>query len=135
MAASWIQRWVLHLGAYRYRLQYAPGRQMLNTDALSQLPQRSPQDDDDALPGPIENNDDWLQLLGSEVYARNYGAESKWMPGHVKTMSGARIVTVETSDRVVQWHVDLVRPQPEAPEDNPAVTTTTTHCSKPDQAT
>ncbi|XP_077508503.1 uncharacterized protein LOC144119854 [Amblyomma americanum] len=124
MAAARIQRWALHLGAYRYRLQYAPGRLMLNADALSRLPQRSPEADDDALPGPKENNDDWLPLLGSEVYARNYGAGSKWTPGHVKTTSGARIVTVETSDGVVQRHVDQVRPRREAPGDNPAETTT-----------
>ncbi|XP_075534013.1 uncharacterized protein LOC142567699 [Dermacentor variabilis] len=48
MAAARIQRWALHLGAYRYRLQYAPGRQMLNADALSRLPQRSSESDDDA---------------------------------------------------------------------------------------
>ncbi|XP_075553490.1 uncharacterized protein LOC142586122 [Dermacentor variabilis] len=33
MAAARIQRWALHLGAYRYRLQYAPGRQMLTPSA------------------------------------------------------------------------------------------------------
>ncbi|XP_077495962.1 uncharacterized protein LOC144106887 [Amblyomma americanum] len=134
MAATRIQRWALHLAAYRYRLQYAPGRQMLNTDALSRIPQRSPEADDDALQRPKEN-DDWLPLLGSEVYALNYGAGSKWTPCHVKKTSGARMVTVETSDGVNQRHVDQVRPRPEAPGDNPAVTTSNTHCREPDKAT
>ncbi|XP_049514051.1 uncharacterized protein LOC125941141 [Dermacentor silvarum] len=35
MATARIQRWALHLGVYRYRLQYAPGRQILNADALA----------------------------------------------------------------------------------------------------
>ncbi|XP_077501965.1 uncharacterized protein LOC144112989 [Amblyomma americanum] len=135
MAAARIQRWAHHLGAYRYLLQYAPGRQMLNADALSRLPQQSPQADPSALPGPKENNYDLLPLLLSEVYARNYGAGSIWTPCHVETTSGARMVTVETSDGVVQRHVCQVRPRPEAPRDNPAVTTATTHCSAPDQAT
>ncbi|XP_072141799.1 uncharacterized protein [Dermacentor andersoni] len=50
MAATRIQRWALQLGAYRYRLQYAPGRQMLNADAFGRLPQRSPESDDDGEP-------------------------------------------------------------------------------------
>ncbi|XP_075527364.1 uncharacterized protein LOC142559684 [Dermacentor variabilis] len=135
MAAARIQRWALHLGAYRYRLQYAPGRQMLNADALSRLPQRSSESDDDALAGPKEDQDDWLPLPASEVYTRNYGVGSKWTPGHVKATSGARMVTVETSDGVIQRHVDQVRPRQEVPGVKPTVTTTTTHRSEPDQAT
>lgn len=38
MAAARIQRWALYLGGYRYKLQYTPGRQLLNSDALSRLP-------------------------------------------------------------------------------------------------
>ncbi|XP_075559316.1 uncharacterized protein LOC142590786 [Dermacentor variabilis] len=152
MAAARIQRWALHLGAYRYRLQYAPGRQMLNADALSRLPQRSSESDDDGEPPeyvlslnqlnngtittrPKEDQDDWLPLPASEVYTRNYGVGSKWTPGHVKATSGARMVTVETSDGVIQRHVDQVRPRQEVPGVKPTVTTTTTHRSEPDQAT
>lgn len=39
MAAARIQRWALLLGAYKYRLQYKPGKQLVNADALSRLPQ------------------------------------------------------------------------------------------------
>ncbi|XP_070379702.1 uncharacterized protein [Dermacentor albipictus] len=38
MAAARIQRWALYLGGYRYKLEYAPGRLLLNADALSRLP-------------------------------------------------------------------------------------------------
>lgn len=38
MAAARIQRWSLYLGGYRYKLQYAPERQLLNVDVLSRLP-------------------------------------------------------------------------------------------------
>nr|XP_037284196.1 uncharacterized protein K02A2.6-like [Rhipicephalus microplus] len=51
MAAARIQRWVLLLGAYKYKLQYKPGKFMLNADALSWLPQsleQELQDDEDA---------------------------------------------------------------------------------------
>nr|XP_037290563.1 uncharacterized protein K02A2.6-like [Rhipicephalus microplus] len=51
MAAARIQRWVLLLGAYKYKLQYKPGKFMLNADALSRLPQsleQELQDDEDA---------------------------------------------------------------------------------------
>lgn len=37
MAAARIQRRALYLGGYRYKLQYTPGKQMLNSDALSRL--------------------------------------------------------------------------------------------------
>ncbi|XP_049276120.1 uncharacterized protein LOC125760286 [Rhipicephalus sanguineus] len=39
MAAARIQRWALLLGAYKYRLQYKSGKQLVNADALSRLPQ------------------------------------------------------------------------------------------------
>ncbi|XP_049514115.1 uncharacterized protein LOC119436504 isoform X1 [Dermacentor silvarum] len=42
MAAARIQRWALYLGGYRYKLEYAPGRLLLNADALSRLPLRCP---------------------------------------------------------------------------------------------
>ncbi|XP_075732609.1 uncharacterized protein LOC119176966 [Rhipicephalus microplus] len=51
MAAARIQRWALLLGAYKYKLQYKPGKFMLNADALSRLPQpleQELQDDEDA---------------------------------------------------------------------------------------
>ncbi|XP_049276115.1 uncharacterized protein LOC125760281 [Rhipicephalus sanguineus] len=85
MAAALIQRWALQLAAYRYQLQYAPGSK--------------------------DDQEDWLPLPGSDVYARNYGAGSKWTPGNVKATSGARMVTVDTSDGVVQRHVNQLRPR------------------------
>ncbi|XP_037558478.2 uncharacterized protein LOC125946583 [Dermacentor silvarum] len=39
MAAARIQRWALLLGAYKYKLMFKPGKLMLNSDALSRLPQ------------------------------------------------------------------------------------------------
>ncbi|XP_049525093.1 uncharacterized protein K02A2.6-like [Dermacentor silvarum] len=41
LAAARIQRWALYLGGFRYQLQYCPGKQLLNADALSRLPQRT----------------------------------------------------------------------------------------------
>ncbi|XP_077508670.1 uncharacterized protein LOC144120080 [Amblyomma americanum] len=41
LAAARIQRWALYLGGFRYQLQYSPGKQLLNADALSRLPQRT----------------------------------------------------------------------------------------------
>lgn len=46
LAAARIQRWALYLGGYRYKLQYTPGKQLLNADALSRLPLRSTEADD-----------------------------------------------------------------------------------------
>ncbi|XP_077534769.1 uncharacterized protein LOC144146715 [Haemaphysalis longicornis] len=48
MAAARIQRWALLLGAYKYKLQYKPGKFMLNADALSRLPQSLEQELQDA---------------------------------------------------------------------------------------
>ncbi|XP_072144205.1 uncharacterized protein [Dermacentor andersoni] len=111
MAAARIQRWALPLGAYRYRLQYAPGNPQQSFFWAIKYPP------------------------GSDVHARNYGAGSKWTPGHVKATSGERMVTVETSDGVIKRHVDQIRPRQEAPGDKPTVTTTTTYRSEPEQAT
>ncbi|XP_070386488.1 uncharacterized protein [Dermacentor albipictus] len=41
LAAARIQRWALYLGGFRYKLQYSPGKQLLNSDALSRLPQET----------------------------------------------------------------------------------------------
>ena len=37
MASSWIQRWALTLGAYKYTLQHKPGGKMAHADGLSRL--------------------------------------------------------------------------------------------------
>ncbi|XP_040358991.2 uncharacterized protein LOC121047641, partial [Ixodes scapularis] len=54
MAAARIQRWALYLGGYRYKLHYVPGKQLLNSDALSRLPMLStePEDDGDRTEQP-----------------------------------------------------------------------------------
>lgn len=48
MAAARIQRWALLLGAYKCKLQYKPGKFMLNADALGRLPQSLEQELQDA---------------------------------------------------------------------------------------
>lgn len=52
MAAAQIQQWALYRGAYWYQLQYSPGRQSLNADALSRLPLQpmETETDDDGEP-------------------------------------------------------------------------------------
>ncbi|XP_049271651.1 uncharacterized protein K02A2.6-like [Rhipicephalus sanguineus] len=86
-----------------------------------------------ALTGSNKDQEEWLPLPGSDVYARNYGAGSKWTPGNVKATSGARMVTVDTSDGVVQRHVDQLRPRQDSRSDQ--TPTTATSCSEQDQAT
>lgn len=42
LAAARIQRWALYLGGFRYKLQYWPGKLLLNADTLSRLPLQTP---------------------------------------------------------------------------------------------
>ncbi|XP_075743691.1 uncharacterized protein LOC142802112 [Rhipicephalus microplus] len=108
LAAARIQRWALYLGGYRYKLQYTPGKQLLNADALSRLPLRSTEADDvDSPPA----SDDWVVPMESNVYVRNYGVGEKWTPGRVQSTAGSRMVTVQTPHSVVRRHVDQVRPR------------------------
>lgn len=55
---------------------------------------------------------EWLPQLKSSVHVRNYGTEEKWIPGHVTSTSGTRMVTVETPGAIVRRHVDQVRLRP-----------------------
>lgn len=50
MAAARIQRWALYLGGYKYKLHYVPGKQLLNSDALSRLPQQATGDGGEGEP-------------------------------------------------------------------------------------
>ncbi|XP_064462962.1 uncharacterized protein LOC135373828 [Ornithodoros turicata] len=43
------------------------------------------------------------------VFARNYGTGDKWVPGIVKSTSGARMVTVQTPSETVRRHADQLR--------------------------
>ncbi|XP_042143933.1 uncharacterized protein LOC121834249 [Ixodes scapularis] len=43
LAAARIQRWALYLGGFRYKLQYSPGKLLLNADPLSRLPLHTPE--------------------------------------------------------------------------------------------
>nr|XP_037286291.1 uncharacterized protein LOC119179329 [Rhipicephalus microplus] len=89
-------------------LQYTPGKQLLNADALSRLPLRSTEADDvDSPPA----SDDWVVPMESNVYVRNYGVGEKWTPGRVQSTAGSRMVTVQTPHSVVRRHVDQVRPR------------------------
>ncbi|XP_049529021.1 uncharacterized protein LOC125947782 [Dermacentor silvarum] len=227
MVAARIQRWALYLGGYKYKLQYVPGKQLLNSDALSRLPQQATGDGGEGEPPeyvlalesldegvvstrelkdltavdstlrkvqhyvlrgwppsktnvqpdlapyyerrlelslahdlvywdnrvviPSDARERFLQLLhethqgssamkavarslfwwpgldrdieqrpndesddctlppDSIVYVRNYGQGEKWIPGRVKSATGARMVTVETPNAIVKRHVDQVR--------------------------
>lgn len=55
MAAARIQRWALLLGAYKYKLLFKPGKLMLNSDALSRLPQ--------CLQAPEPAVEEWEDLV------------------------------------------------------------------------
>ncbi|XP_037564760.1 uncharacterized protein LOC119444429 [Dermacentor silvarum] len=44
MAAAWIQHWALLLGAYRYKIEYKPGPNNQNVDALSRLLLETPEE-------------------------------------------------------------------------------------------
>ncbi|XP_065292073.1 uncharacterized protein [Dermacentor albipictus] len=61
------------------------------------------------LQGPTEESHDWTLPPDSSVYVRNYGQGEKWIPGHVKSATGARMVTVETPTAIVKRHGDQVR--------------------------
>ncbi|XP_042144982.1 uncharacterized protein LOC121048276 [Ixodes scapularis] len=108
MPAARIQRWALYLGGYRYKLHYVPGKQLLNSDALSRLPMLSTEPEDDE---PPQGRNDWAVQPDSTVYVRNYGVGEKWTPGRVKTTTGARMATVETPTAVIRRHTDQVRPR------------------------
>ncbi|XP_072144423.1 uncharacterized protein [Dermacentor andersoni] len=49
MAAARIQRWSLLLGAYQYKIEYKPGSDNLNADALSRLPLETTEDTSEEL--------------------------------------------------------------------------------------
>lgn len=61
------------------------------------------------ITGPNDESDDWTLPPDSSVYVRNYGQGEKWIPGRVKSTTGARMVTVETPNAIVKRHVDQVR--------------------------
>lgn len=63
------------------------------------------------LAEPSQGQDDWTLLPETSVYVRNYGSGDKWIPGRVKTASGSRMATVETSGGLAQRHADQVRLQ------------------------
>ncbi|XP_037567421.1 uncharacterized protein LOC119447378 [Dermacentor silvarum] len=58
---------------------------------------------------PAVDSATWYLAPREAVYVRNYGVGDKWTPSKVKSMSGARHVTVETEDGVVRRHVDQMR--------------------------
>ncbi|XP_065287301.1 uncharacterized protein [Dermacentor albipictus] len=79
---------------------------MPSADYHSRLPQQTTGDGGE---GSTEGNHDWTLPPDSSVYIRNYGQGEKWIPGRVKSSTGARIVTVETPTAIVKRHVDQVR--------------------------
>ncbi|KAL1436549.1 hypothetical protein MTO96_049454 [Rhipicephalus appendiculatus] len=58
------------------------------------------------------------------MYVRNYGQGKKWIPGRVKSATGARMITVETPGVIVRRHVDQVRRRPDSPPMFPVADTT-----------
>jgi hypothetical protein len=64
MAASRIQRWALTLGAYDYTIQFRPGSQMSNADALSRLPL------------PVQPKDSEIPSLGDVNFIINQLSEN-----------------------------------------------------------
>ncbi|KAL1428538.1 hypothetical protein MTO96_002904 [Rhipicephalus appendiculatus] len=74
--------------------------------------------------GQTRENDDWTLPPDSSVYVRNYGQWKKWIPGRVKSATGARMVTVETPGAIVRRHVDQVRRRPDSPPMFPVADTT-----------
>ncbi|XP_065311646.1 uncharacterized protein [Dermacentor albipictus] len=79
---------------------------MPSADYHSRLPQQTT---GDAVEGPTEESHDWTLPPDSSVYVRNYGQGENWIPGRVKSATGARMVTVETPTAIVKRHVDQVR--------------------------
>src|SRR5690606_8741336 len=56
VAATRLQRWALHLAAFRYEVEYRPGHLHANADALSRLPLPSTfgaESDEDYVPAPV----------------------------------------------------------------------------------
>ncbi|XP_077519817.1 uncharacterized protein LOC144129539 [Amblyomma americanum] len=121
MAAARIQRWAVYLGGYNYKLQYVPGKQLLNSDALSRLTQQTTRDGGE---GPTEGSHDWTRPPDSSLYVRNYGQGEKWIPGHVKSATGARMVTIEPPTAIVKRHVDQVRRRSDSSPRIPVTDTT-----------
>ncbi|XP_077497546.1 uncharacterized protein LOC144108139 isoform X2 [Amblyomma americanum] len=121
MTAARIQRWALYLGGYNYKLQYVPGKQLLNSDALSRLTQQTTRDRGE---GPTEGSHDWTRPPDSSLYVRNYGQGEKWIPGHVKSATGARMVTVEPPTAIVKRQVDQVRRRSDSSPRFPVTDTT-----------
>lgn len=62
----------------------------------------------------------WNFAPGDPVYLRNYGRGDKWTPGKVRSISGARIVSVDTENGLVHRHMDQLRrkiiEEPSSPE-------------------
>ncbi|XP_077519830.1 uncharacterized protein LOC144129558 [Amblyomma americanum] len=121
MTAARIQRWALYLGGYNYKLQYVPGKQLLNSDALSRLTQQTTRDRGE---GPTEGSHDWTRPPDSSLYVRNYGQGEKWIPGHVKSATGARMVTVEPPTAIIKRQVDQVRHRSDSSPRFPVTDTT-----------
>ncbi|XP_037566419.2 uncharacterized protein LOC119446133 [Dermacentor silvarum] len=88
LAAARIQRWALYLGGFYYRLQYCPGS---------------------------TKTDEWTVPADVAVHVRNYGQGDKWTPGRTASVSGARMVTIDTPEGPVRRHVDQVRSAQSSP--------------------
>lgn len=67
------------------------------------------------LAEPSQGQDACTLQPKTSVYVRNYGSGDKWIPGRVKTTSGSRMATVETSGGLAQRHADQVRLQRNSP--------------------
>nr|XP_050041632.1 uncharacterized protein K02A2.6-like [Dermacentor andersoni] len=86
----------------------SPSQMLLGYQIRSRLDTCFPKGSGDT---PFDNQE-WLPQLESRVHVRNYGAGDKWIPGHVTSTSGTRMVTAETPGAIVRRHVDQVRRRP-----------------------
>ncbi|XP_037508579.1 uncharacterized protein K02A2.6-like [Rhipicephalus sanguineus] len=100
-----IARLLLNYGRTPTKTGKSPSEMLLGYQIRSRLDTCFPVN----VPGQNRENDDWTPPPDSSVYVRNYGQGEKWIPGRVKSATGARMVTVETPGAIVRRHVDQVR--------------------------
>ena len=81
MASARIQRWALLLGSYDYNLQYKPGKDLGNADALSRLPsQVQPSDQDLPKPQEVVLSMDYVDNMNTPLTCKQIALETSHDP-------------------------------------------------------